>query len=483
METLLIALALAMDCFAVSVACAVIAQKRALPKGIMWRLALFFGVFQAFMPLVGWLLTSRFSALLEAWDHWIAFGMLAFIGGRMIADAFKKEENASLQPQEVKTELLLAIATSIDALAVGISYACTGYETLSQLGMPLLAIGLVSFLMSILGYRLGLRFGESVNKKMRPELLGGLILIGIGIKILVTHLGLFGARQPEAYIPPAPDYSTPAAWYVEDRQAPVDIFYISSTETLDWTAPGGAICHYAHAADTLSCAAMRKEMEGVDRRVSSGRFNYFSPYYRQLTLESYYNMADMEERFPLIMEDVRAAFKVYTEELNPDRPFILAGFSQGAQACVGLLKEMKPEVYGRLIATYALGWNISQADVDNCPFIRPATGATDTGVVVNYNSVASPEAASPIIANGNAVAINPVNWETDATPAVFQDSLTATLDPKTHLLLVDGYTRKDYVMPPLFPEGCYHTFEIRWYSEFLRQNMLDRTVAFGIEFN
>ncbi len=203
METLLIALALAMDCFAVSVVCAVIARKKNLPGGIMWRLAFFFGLFQALMPLIGWLLTNRFSHLVQAWDHWIAFGLLAFIGGRMIVSSFKEEEDPSLQPQDVKTELLLAIATSIDALAVGISYACTGYNTLSQLSVPLVIIGVVSFLMSLLGYGLGLRFGDIVNRKIRPELVGGLILVGIGIKILVTHLGLAGGeREP---VPAKPD--------------------------------------------------------------------------------------------------------------------------------------------------------------------------------------------------------------------------------------------------------------------------------------
>ena len=185
-ENLLIALALAMDCFAVSVVCAVISGKKR--GGVMLRLAFLFGFFQALMPLIGWLLTSRFSAQIEAYDHWIAFAMLALIGGKMIADSFKKEEEPSLNPDSWKTQLLLAVATSIDALAVGISYACTGYDTLGSLATPLLVIGLVSFLMSILGYLLGTRFGEAVNRKMRPELLGGIILLCIGVRILVEHL-------------------------------------------------------------------------------------------------------------------------------------------------------------------------------------------------------------------------------------------------------------------------------------------------------
>ena len=186
-QNLLIALALAMDCFAVSVVCAVILRRS--EGSVMLRLAFLFGFFQALMPLIGWALTSRFSAQLQAFDHWIAFAMLALIGGKMIIDSFKEEEKPSLNPGDVKTQVLLAVATSIDALAVGISYACTGYDTLLSLSAPLLTIGVVSFLMSILGYRLGTRFGEAVNRKMRPELLGGLILLGIGVRILIEHLG------------------------------------------------------------------------------------------------------------------------------------------------------------------------------------------------------------------------------------------------------------------------------------------------------
>ncbi len=181
LEHLLIALALAMDCFAVSVVCGVIIRKR--EAGVMLRLAILFGFFQAAMPLIGWFLTSRFSSYLEAVDHWIAFGMLAFIGGKMIIDSFKPN------PRDAKTQLALAVATSIDALAVGITYACTGYETIGQMATPLLTIGLVSFGMSLIGFTLGVRFGDVVNKKMRPELLGGIILICIGIKILIEHLG------------------------------------------------------------------------------------------------------------------------------------------------------------------------------------------------------------------------------------------------------------------------------------------------------
>ena len=196
LEWLLIAVALAMDCFAVSVVIGVISR----PENILGdgrrklhslrshlQTAFFFGLFQALMPLLGWLLTHRFSTLIQAVDHWIAFGMLAFIGIRMIVDSFR-EESSSLNPASLRTRLGLAVATSIDAAAVGITFACTGYNAVNQLVIPLFIIGLVSFLFSLAGYLLGVRFGDVVNKKVRPELIGGLILIAIGIRILVEHL-------------------------------------------------------------------------------------------------------------------------------------------------------------------------------------------------------------------------------------------------------------------------------------------------------
>lgn len=189
LEWLLIAVALAMDCFAVSVVIGVISRPQKLHSlRSHLQTAFFFGLFQALMPLLGWLLTHRFSTLIRSVDHWIAFGMLAFIGVRMIVESFRPG-SASLDPASLKTRLGLAVATSIDAAAVGISFACTGYNTVNQLIIPLLIIGFVSFLFSLAGYLLGARFGDIVNKKVRPELIGGLILIAIGIRILVEHLG------------------------------------------------------------------------------------------------------------------------------------------------------------------------------------------------------------------------------------------------------------------------------------------------------
>ena len=186
LELILIAAALAMDCFAVSVVCGVVV--RGGRKGIMPRIAFDFGLFQALMPLPGWLLAHSFADKIEAYDHWVAFAMLAAIGGKMIYDSFHEDDEPSVNPERMGTRLLLAVATSIDAMAIGITFACTGYERMESLVLPLIVIGLFSFFLSIAGFLLGSRFGDAVNRKIKPELLGGIILVGIGIKILVEHL-------------------------------------------------------------------------------------------------------------------------------------------------------------------------------------------------------------------------------------------------------------------------------------------------------
>lgn len=181
-----LALALAMDCFTVSIVSGVIIRKYIL--SIILRMAILFGLFQAMMPFIGWLGTSYFSHYLESVDHWIAFGLLAFLGGKMIKDSFGSEEEAHFDPSKLTSQLLFAVATSIDALAVGISFACLGYKNIEQLTLPLIVIGVCSFVMSILGNILGVMCGKSIVKRLKPEFIGGVILFLIGFRILYEHI-------------------------------------------------------------------------------------------------------------------------------------------------------------------------------------------------------------------------------------------------------------------------------------------------------
>ena len=180
-ELLLIAVGLSMDAFAVSV-CKGLSVKTLRPRHALLA-GLYFGGFQALMPLLGWLLGYRFEEMITSVDHWIAFVLLALIGGNMIKESFDQEEEMS-DSFGVKTMLLLAVATSIDALAVGITFAFLSVRILPAAGL----IGVTTFLLSAAGICIGHAFGARF--KAGAERLGGVILILIGLKILLEHLGL-----------------------------------------------------------------------------------------------------------------------------------------------------------------------------------------------------------------------------------------------------------------------------------------------------
>lgn len=180
-ELLLIAVGLSMDAFAVSV-CKGLSVKELKGRHVL-LVGLYFGGFQALMPVIGWLLGYRFESLITEIDHWIAFVLLALIGGNMIRESFSEDEELN-DDFGVKTMLLLAVATSIDALAVGITFAFLSVKILPAAG----TIGLTTFLLSGVGVLIGRAFGA--RWKSGAERVGGLILILIGLKILLEHLGI-----------------------------------------------------------------------------------------------------------------------------------------------------------------------------------------------------------------------------------------------------------------------------------------------------
>ena len=183
-EVFLIAVSLALDAFAVSVSSGISV------RGFCWRhavkMGLYFGLFQFGMPLIGWFLGSSVSAYIEAVDHWIAFGLLAVIGGRMVWEALRRscgEEEAASTDLSARRLVVLAVATSIDALAVGVSMAFMDVDIL----ISAVVIGVVAFVLSVVGGLLGKRLGCLFQR--RAEVVGGVVLIAIGVKILVEHLG------------------------------------------------------------------------------------------------------------------------------------------------------------------------------------------------------------------------------------------------------------------------------------------------------
>jgi putative Mn2+ efflux pump MntP len=182
MVIILVALGLSMDAFAVSVCIGLAAEKASVKKALI--VGLYFGVFQALMPLIGYFLGTQFADKITAFDHWIAFGLLCFIGGKMIVESFrKKEESFSGEPSLAPAAMLpLAIATSIDALAVGVTFAFLQIDIVTAA----LEIGLITLVLSMAGVKIGNAFGTKLKSK--AEIVGGAILILIGVKILFEHL-------------------------------------------------------------------------------------------------------------------------------------------------------------------------------------------------------------------------------------------------------------------------------------------------------
>ncbi|KPL19270.1 MAG: hypothetical protein AMJ92_03750 [candidate division Zixibacteria bacterium SM23_81] len=178
---LFIAFGLAMDALAVSITSG-IAIKR-LRIGHALRIGLFFGSFQAAMPVIGWLAGMSLKDFISGVDHWVAFGLLSLIGGKMAYESLQMEsQKKEMNPLDVYVLLILSVATSIDALAVGVSFAFINIAIIT----PAILIGLVTFLLSFLGAFIGNRLGHFFENKI--ELVGGFILIAMGIKILLEHL-------------------------------------------------------------------------------------------------------------------------------------------------------------------------------------------------------------------------------------------------------------------------------------------------------
>lgn len=182
-ELFILAVGLSMDAFAVSV-CKGLATEKVLPKHMIIT-GLWFGGFQALMPFIGYLLGRLFETQIKAFDHWLAFILLVFIGGKMIKEALGRDEEEADADFGVKTMFIMAVATSIDALAAGITLAVL--ENVNIVA-AVSFIGVITFICSAVGVKFGSIFGAKYKSK--AEFLGGVILIVLGIKILIEHLGI-----------------------------------------------------------------------------------------------------------------------------------------------------------------------------------------------------------------------------------------------------------------------------------------------------
>lgn len=296
-------------------------------------------------------------------------------------------------------------------------------------------------------------------------------------------------------------YAQKQYWYTNNEllseavKHKADVFYIAPTCIWDWQDSCGKTMHHADRLKTEHRAALKPSLE-LAEKIFGDSLNFYSPYYRQITLNSWKEHDSIiESRFKISMADVQEAFDYYIKTINNGRPFIIAGFSQGAKCVVELLKNLKKEEYERMIAAYVIGYKVSAKDIMGSDNIVPAKDSIDTGVTICYNSAETPETVIGVAKN-SAICINPLNWRTDSIPslltitdnavrAVEQDATiteyaTIHVDTHSHALIVSGINKNNYYFPSLkeyFPIGNYHLQELLFYQNYLRRNAILRMHA------
>lgn len=228
--------------------------------------------------------------------------------------------------------------------------------------------------------------------------------------------------------------------------------------------------------------------------------NVFAPYYRQMTLATY-SEAEQSKYLEIAYQDVKQAFLEYFEARNQGRPFVLAGFSQGSQLGLMLMEDLfdEPQYSKKLVAAYLIGWSVYEETLARSPWIKTATGETDTGCVISFNSESVETVTSFVVpAGAKSLAINPLNWKTDATPADATQNLGACftdyhaaitkeipqltgayLDPTRGTLKVTDVTPEEYPpVLPMFSAGEYHIYDYQFFFRNLQRNVADRAAIY-----
>lgn len=289
--------------------------------------------------------------------------------------------------------------------------------------------------------------------------------------------------ESEEYIPQAPDYSDPTFWYTEENDKTgenADVFYIVSTWETDWKDENGTIVHYADVYNKKHRDDMTKEISAIAAYMGKDN-NFYSPFYRHITIEGWATRDEniINNRFKIAFEDVRNAFETFLKNRPKNRPFVLAGFSQGGKAVVELLKIMPKDVYQQMVAAYVLGYKVTPDDTLTSTNIKAAQGPDDIGVTICYNSVSDVKYIQPVVAAPCAFCINPVNWRTDDVPATLHDTITVSVAQKEKVLVVKGYSGSEYApIMGFLNVGDFHSAEPWLYKECLEKNIKNRIEVF-----
>jgi hypothetical protein len=297
-------------------------------------------------------------------------------------------------------------------------------------------------------------------------------------------------------------YSNAKNWaYFENEKSEktADVFFICPTVFLgDESSFNMAMDDEKTRGNFLGATNMEKGIYDDDAR-------FFAPYYRQAGLNVYrLPAAEREQYFAVAYSDIKNAFSYYLKKCNKERPFILAGFSQGADLCIRLMKDYAEDAdfSNNFVACYAIGWSVTQEDLDAYPGLEFAKGESDTGVIISFNSEADYIDDSLIIPKGTkTLAINPLNWKTDGTPADktlnlgacftnYDGNITneipaltgAYIDAERGALIVTDVSAEEY--PPvldIFQEGVFHLYDYQFFYRNLEKNVKTRIDAFEKE--
>ncbi len=303
----------------------------------------------------------------------------------------------------------------------------------------------------------------------------------------------WAAPATDCDIPPCPDYSNDDSWASRPLTPdnPVDVFYVYPT-VYSGNCPKNM--------DVFN-TQLRSDVQGLLKAqagVYAGAANLFAPYYRQVSFAVLNPEEDMtiDRNFRIGADDVHRAFEYYLAFLNQGRPFILASHSQGSVVMLDLLRSRfhDPQLQKQLVAAYLIGYSITGEDQQKYPWIHPAQGAKDTGVVISWNTQAPGATGSPVLRPG-AICINPLNWRTDSTPAdtslnlgaVFFNDFKGTVlreVPQYTGARIDSETSALVTTPPeklgigYFPPGVLHIYDYAFWFRNLEQNVRDRIDAY-----
>ena len=280
-----------------------------------------------------------------------------------------------------------------------------------------------------------------------------------------------------------------SAWY-ESRTpydaAKLDVLYLVSTDVLSAKdAEGNELWRATLSPEDKE--AISGEIAWVEENIFYDDFNLHSPYYHQFTFEAIklYPGESFRAVYQDVTKEVCEAFDYYMENVNKGRPFVLAGFSQGAMLTLELLRHMTDEQYSRMVACYTIGYRVSAEDLQH-PHINAARGETDRGVVISFNSVQTLQAKWDLVSAGAAACINPINWKTDSTPAKFtylDFENEVRIDTDNNLLMVES-ERADYFTAEMrrlsffaevgVSELNLHHWDLLFYGKQIHDNALKR---------